>query len=232
MYRLKKVVECTILQRINRFVVEVLINNEAVKAHITNTGRLQELLIRGRKGYCISINGRKLRYRLIAIEERSAAALIDTRLQEKFFEYLVENRVLKWLKGCRIVRRNPMIKTSIIDYLLECRNRYIPLEVKSAVLRVEEKYAGYPDCPTEGGRKQIRDLVNHVEDGGEAYLVFIAGLPDIIGFKPYRLGDPIVADLIKEAYEKGVYLKALNLYYKPREKTIYLEKQEIPVILD
>ena len=45
-FRLKNVYGCTIIERINRFVVEVKLDDTRyVKAHINNTGGLQILLL-------------------------------------------------------------------------------------------------------------------------------------------------------------------------------------------
>jgi hypothetical protein len=45
--------ECRILRRINRFVVEVQVRGRAYRAHITNTGRLEQFLISGKIAYCL-----------------------------------------------------------------------------------------------------------------------------------------------------------------------------------
>ncbi len=227
----KEVFECIILKRINRFTVEVLLNNNVVKTHITNTGRLEELLVRGKKGYCFKINAPKLKYRLFAIADHNYGALIDTRLQEQVFEHLVSTNNIKWLNNCVLIQRNPRINNVVIDYKFKCEIHEVYVEVKSAVLRINKVYAGYPDCPTLRGREQIKKLIEIVEEGGKTYIVFIAGLPNIKGFTPYDEGDPLVAKLIREAHEKGVVLKAINMYYNPREKEIIIKDPDLPIIL-
>ena len=107
---------------------------------------------------------RKTDYRLFSIRENALGAIIDTQLQMKNFERALEARFIPWLRGCRILRRNPRLGRSLIDYLLECDGEPVYVEVKSAVLR-KEKYAMYPDCPSSRGRRQIRGLTNHVEKG-------------------------------------------------------------------
>ena len=47
------IVECTFIKRLNRFVGLIEINGEVKKALITNTGRLEEFMMKGRKGFCI-----------------------------------------------------------------------------------------------------------------------------------------------------------------------------------
>ena len=153
-------------------------------------------------------------------------------MQEKFFEYLVDNGYLSWLRGCEIVGRNPRLDTEVIDYLIKCSDAVYFVELKSAVLRVNNVYAGYPDCPTLRGRRQLKALMDHVENGGRAYVVFVAGLPAVKAFKPYDEGDPVVADYIRKAYLKGVVLKSLNIYYRPSYNDIFLENPDLPIDLD
>jgi len=226
------VFECRILERVNRFTVKVLINGIEKYAHITNTGRLREFLVSGKRGFCHKICGTKLDYRLFAVEDGALAAVIDTVLQQKVFEYLVASNQISWLRGCRIVKRNPKLQSEVVDYALACNNELLYAELKSAVLRVNGVYAGYPDCPTIRGRRQIVALIEHVKQGGKALLIFIAGLPGVTAFKPYSGGDFIVARLIREASQHGVVLKAIALYYDPAYKRIAVYNTDLPVNLD
>lgn len=227
----EKVIECIILERINRFTVKVLINNIVENAHINNTGRLSELLINGRKGYCVEINGSKLRYRVFAISDDEYSALIDTLMQERAFIHAVHSNYIPWLKNCSVSKRNYRIGNSIIDYFFKCSDRNVLIETKSAVLRLDGYYAGYPDCPSIRGRKQIENLIRYIEKNGFAYLVFIAGLPRIKGFKPNDDADPVLGKLIREAYSRGVYIKAVNIYYRPLRKDVVLVNPDLDIYL-
>jgi len=42
--------ECRIVSRLNRFVVEIKVDGVKRRAHINNTGRLKELLVKGKRG--------------------------------------------------------------------------------------------------------------------------------------------------------------------------------------
>ena len=85
--RIEQARECRILERLNRFVVKVEIEGQTYKAHINNTGRLSEFMIKGRKAFCFP--GKNLimtDVKLFAVGERDLGALIDTQLQMKAFE--------------------------------------------------------------------------------------------------------------------------------------------------
>ena len=43
-------IDCEIIERINRFTVEVKVKGKVGRAFITNTGRLKDLIYRGRGG--------------------------------------------------------------------------------------------------------------------------------------------------------------------------------------
>jgi sugar fermentation stimulation protein A len=223
--------ECRILRRINRFVVDVEVEGWAYRAHITNTGRLEQFLNQGRVAYCLpKENPGKTDFLLLAIQDGDAAALIDTRLQMQAFERVVGMGLIPWLKGWRIIKRNARLGTSLIDYLLESNGKAIYLEVKSAVLR-DGKYAMYPDCPSLRGQKHVRELADHVKHGGEAIILFIAALPDVTAFKPCRTGDPTLCKLLAKAKRAGVRLKAVQMIYEPADGTIRLINGDLRVEL-
>ncbi len=230
--RIEQARECRILERLNRFVVEIEIESQTYRAHINNTGRLSEFMIKGREAFCYpSKNLIKTDVKLFAVGERGLGALIDTQLQMKAFEKALSTHLIPWLKECRLIKRNAKLGTSLIDYLLECRSQEVFLEVKSAVLR-EDRYAMYPDCPSERGQKHIKEITEHVRLGGEAFILFMAALPQAKAFKPHREADPLLSELLEEAVRVGVRVKAIGLYYDPKDSGIYLYNPDLEVKLE
>ncbi len=229
--RIEGVRECTVISRINKFVVKVKIDNDTSKAYLNNTGRLLDYIARDRIGYCIRVHGRKLNYRLIAVGDHELGAILDTQLQEKSFEYAVSRNYIPWLIGCHVLRRNIRLGSSIIDYLLECNSNSILLEIKSAVLRKNKYIALYPDCPSLRGRKQVKSLITHVLGGGKAILLFIAVMPYVKAFTINREVDNILYELVVNAVKLGVKLRALSIYYDPKDNTVYLDNPELDVII-
>lgn len=222
-------VECTIVQRINRFVVEVEIRGELYRTSINNTGRLEQFLITGKGAFCIRHQKPgKTDFRLFAIEDGEQAAIIDTRLQMQAFEKALESQAIPWLEGFRMVKRDEKLGNSRIDYLLEGNGEQLYLEVKSAVLR-DGRYAMYPDCPTARGRKHIRGLTDHVCVGGKATILFLAALPEVSSFKPYRDGDSELCDLLIMASKAGVEVRSIGMAYHPEDSAIHLYNADVPV---
>lgn len=203
-----------ILKRVNRFVVKAELEGETILCHNTNTGRLHDYLVPGKEGLAIPIKGGKLRYRLVGVLDGDGYSLIDTYSQTLVFERLIQMDAIPWLSGCRVASRHAKILNSRLDYLLRCGGENIYLEVKSAVLRNGEA-ASYPDCPTERGRRHIRDLIKLFESGHKVMLVFLAALPEVKCFIPYREGDEVIYHLIFRAYELGIPIKSLAFYLLP-----------------
>jgi sugar fermentation stimulation protein A len=227
----KNAIDCTIAERLNRFVVRVEIAGEQHSMHINNTGRLEEFMIKGRKAFCFrtEVEG-KTDGRLFAVEERGLGALIDTQLQMRAFERMVEEGRIPWLKDCSIQKRNPRLGSSVLDYQLRGRKENILLEVKSAVLR-EGKFATYPDCPTTRGQRHVQELTEYSKKGGSAHIVFMAGLPEVTAFKPYWKGDPLLCEYLLNAETQGVSIRAIGLFFDPRDKSIHLIDPDLPVVL-
>lgn len=223
--------ECRIIERLNKFVVTVEIKGNYHHAYINNTGRLSELLVKGRKAFCLGTHDQgKIDFRLFAIEESELGALIDTHLQMKVFERSLERNLIPWLEGCRILKRNATLGASRIDYLLECHRKAVYLEVKSAVLR-DGEYAMYPDCPSERGRKHLKELSRYMKEGGEGILLFIAALPQVKVFKPNKRADEKLYEALEEAYSSGVEIRAVGLYYNPQDAFVYLFNPDLEISL-
>ena len=230
--KLENLEACRIVRRLNRFVVEIKTKGGTYDlASINNTGRLQEFLVYGKTGYCLKRERPgKTGYRLVAIEDAGAGALIDTNLQMKSFEVALEKGYIPWLKGYRIVKRNPRINKSMLDYLLIKDGREIYLEIKSAVLR-KGNMASYPDCPSERGRRHIRELIEIAGERG-AMILFISGLRGVKGFIPNDDADPEIGVLLRKAEAENVKIKALSLFLDFASGYINLENPDLDVFLD
>ena len=227
------IVPCTFIERLNRFVALVEVNGETRKALVTNTGRLKEFMIPGRRAFCLPKSGGKTDFVLLAFEDLGGkGAVIDTRTQAKAFERVVELNTIPWLRDCRIKRKEVTVGKSRLDYLFECPDGEVYAEMKSAVLRGGERgeYAMYPDCPSARGRKHIRELIELRKAGKGAMIFFIGAMPGVEKFRPYERGDPVIAKLLREALKTGVEIRALSISMIPDGRVI-LEKPSLAVEL-
>ncbi len=222
---------CTVIRRVNRFVVEARVGSRIERVYNTNTGRLEELLVEGKTAWCTPRRSKgRTSYELVAVECCGAGALVNTRLQEEAFATLVELGAAWWARGCRVAGRAPRLGDARLDYILDCEGRSVYVELKSAVLAGPAGEALYPDCPTERGRRHARLLASLAREGRSTLLVFIAGFPGARVFQPYARGDPEYPEALLEALRAGVEVRAVGLHYNPLDSTIHLYNPELPVI--
>ncbi len=222
-------VECRIEKRLNRFVVEVRYHGRKKLAHINNTGRLTDLIVRGRTAACLPTQG-KTDYRLFAVKDHVGWAMIDTQFQMRAFEKAAEGNDIPWLQRWRLVKRNPRLGESVLDYLFtdEEGTDKLYLETKSAVLR-NRTDAMYPDCPTVRGQRHIRTLTEYARQGGKAAICFITALEGVTAFRPSIEGDPVVATLLDEAVPAQVQIRASSFCFDG--SGIRLVDADLPVII-
>ena len=229
-FKIKEYQTGTILQRINRFVVLVQSKGSTYPLHINNTGRLNEFMVSGKQVFFFPTKNTDKTYgRLFAIEEKNLGAVIDTQIQMKIFENLLFENKIPWLKDYTMSRRNARLGESLIDYLLISVNDEVYLEIKSAVLR-DDKFAMYPDCPSIRGQKHIHELTQFVKSGRTAYLVFMAALPEISGFKPNQQTDPLLFELLLEAQNRQVRIKSIAFYFNPADGFFHVYNLDLPVV--
>lgn len=225
-------VECIIQERKSRFTVEVLLDNKPSPVYLNNTGRLTNILVKGRKGYCIPNKTGKLKYRLIAVEKNQYAYLVDTSLQEKAFVEAVKQGHIPWLENCILVKRNYKLNGEVVDYAFNCSGRLVLVELKSAVMELPGGLAGYPDAPTQRGWRQLSALAKYVESGGSGIVVFIAGVPFSTGFKLYCSVDREIKKYIDRAISAGVVFRSVNIFYNPDSNSIILGNSDLPIDLN
>ncbi|WP_297487696.1 DNA/RNA nuclease SfsA [Thermococcus sp.] len=226
-----KTLPCTFIERFNRFVALVDVNGEIKRALITNTGRLEEFMIPGRRAFCLPKTGGKTDFVLVAFEDLGGkGAVIDTRTQAKAFERAVELGLVPWLSGCRIKRKEVTVGKSRLDYLFDCPGGEVYAEMKSAVLRGGKRgeYAMYPDCPSTRGQKHIRELISLRKAGRRAMIFFIGAMPGVEKFRAYERGDPEIVRLLMEARKAGVEIHALSISLLPGGEVV-VEKPELEI---
>lgn len=227
--KISSVIPCKTIKRVSRFVIKVKVKNKIILASLNNTGRLEEFLAKNKIGYLLPLkNTKKTKYRLSFVEEdKNSAVIIDTNLQMKCFEIVLEKKLISWLKGAKILKRNYRLVDSLIDYLIRFKNKKYYLEIKSAVMK-ENNFAMYPDCPSLRGQKHIKELINHPKN---SIILFIAGMKNIKAFKPNKNADEKIYELLKIAKNKGVKIKAIQFYLDLKTKNIILKDDDLEVSL-
>ena len=217
---LGELVEGEFVERVNRFVCRVKVREKETTALLRNTGRLRELLVRGRKVFLREKASGKHRFELLLVEaDNKTLVCVDSHLPPRLFaEYLRRNaRPYK----AEVFRFEPKIGGSRFDLLIDGR---LLVETKSVNL-VRDSVALFPDAPTERGRRHILELIE-LFPAYEPALIFVIQRPDAELFSPNWETDPEFSEALKRFRDLGFTVKAFLCEVSPRE--IYI-KGEVPV---
>lgn len=214
----KKTVIGEFVDRPNRFIANVKIDNHIETVHVKNTGRCKELLYPGVEIVLEESDNpdRKTKYDLISVYKKNLGWInIDSQVPNAL--------VNEWLKnGNSIFDNITYIKPecvygkSRVDFYLECGSRRIFIEVKGCTL--EHDGIGYfPDAPTERGSKHLQELAGAVKEGYESYIAFVIAMPGVSQVYPNRDIHPAFADEYEKALAAGVKVLMLECDVKPDE---------------
>lgn len=221
--------------RPNRFIAEVVIGGEIVRAHVKNTGRCRELLLPGATVYLEDFSdrmgSRKLRYSLIGVEKKGRMINMDSQAPNKVCEEALLSGKLR-LSGMgelKEIKREKTYGNSRFDFYVEDEDGQKGwLEVKGVTLE-EENLAKFPDAPTERGVKHVEELMRACEEGYRSYVLFVIQMEEISAFSPNDLTHRAFGDALRRAKKKGVSILAYDC--EVTENTLNI-KSDVPVKLD
>ena len=201
------IVRGTFISRPNRFIAQVEIDGIVHTCHVKNTGRCKELLVKGAKVILQESTNpeRKTKYDLISVYKGDRLVNMDSQAPNKIFgEYIP-----KLFKNVTLVRPETVYGSSRFDFYIEADGKRIFAEVKGVTLEFDNE-AMFPDAPTERGVKHINELCRAVEEGYEAYVVFIVQMDGIKSFSPNDNTHPQFGDALRQAKTAGVNIIALD----------------------
>ncbi|MBR2353044.1 MAG: DNA/RNA nuclease SfsA [Clostridia bacterium] len=223
--RYEKVLEAKFIERPNRFVARVMLDGEEVVCHVKNTGRCRELLVPGCTVYLEDCRGRgrKTDFDLIAVLKGDWMINMDSQAPNK----AVGEYIRTLFPNATLVRPETRFGNSRFDFYVETPERKIFMEVKGVTLE-ENREALFPDAPTERGVKHIRELIACLDEGYEAYILFVVQMEGILCLRPNDRMHPAFGDALREAAKEGVRVLAVECRVTP--DTMELTKQ-LPVEL-
>ena len=197
------------LRRLNRFLAEVEIDGKIERCHVKNTGRLRELLVPGANVLCEVHDdlARKTRYSMTMVWSDETLVSIDSQAPNAAAFRFVEGGGLGFVPD--ILRREVRRGDSRFDLYYEAAGRRGFVEVKGVTL-LQEGVARFPDAPTERGAKHLRGLLQAVEEGYEAFVLFVIQREDARAFAPNEASDPNFCAVLREAAAGGVRVLAVR----------------------
>lgn len=195
--------------RPNRFIAYVEMDGEVKTCHVKNTGRCKELLIPGVTVYLEEQDNpkRKTKYDLIGVQKGNRLINMDSQAPNKVvYEWIMSGGLFPDIK---LIKTEKTYGNSRFDLYVETENKQIYIEVKGVTLE-EDGIVRFPDAPTERGVKHVRELIACVEEGYEAYIIFVIQMKDVTYFEPNNVTHPAFGEALKEAEEKGVHILAMD----------------------
>jgi sugar fermentation stimulation protein A len=207
----KNIKQAKFINRPNRFIANIEIDGEIEVCHVKNTGRCKELLIPNATVFVQEFNSskRKTKYDLISVYKGRRLVNIDSQAPNKVFhQWAMESN---FFKDINFIKGEAKYKNSRFDFYIETARSKIFTEVKGVTLE-ENGVALFPDAPTERGVKHINELISSLDDGYEAWIVFIIQMKDILYFTPNVKTHEAFGKALEKAQICGVNVIALDSY--------------------
>ena len=199
-----------LIERENRFVAQVQLAEKQVKTYVPNPGRMEELMVPGTEVYVYHVaqKDRKTEYNLALVNYQDHLVSINSQLPNQLILKALEKQELSPYEDYTEIKAEHSFGNSRLDFYLPGAEEVL-IEVKSVTL-VEEKIAKFPDAPTKRGRRHLGELIEAVNQGYRAGVVFVIQRDDAQQFEPHQRIDLKFAEKLKEAQEAGVEIYAWN----------------------
>jgi len=242
-----------LIKRYKRFLADVSSNGDEFTVHCPNTGSMKGCATPGSKVWFWNSKNPKRKYlhtwemleneqgHLIGINTHRANALVREAIENNIFPSIPFDQTNDLLKSEVAYGK----EKSRIDLLLTQKNLLeeselqvskksrIWIEVKNTTLLDsinEEDTEGYfPDAVTSRGTKHLRELIQQVNNGDRAVLIFCVQHTGIKSVRAASHIDPLYAQTLQQAVEAGVEVIATKTYLSEEEIKIV---GEIPFLLD
>ena len=206
-----KIEKAHFIERPNRFIAYVETEKGREMCHVKNTGRCKELLQPGAVVYVQRNDNpaRKTKLDLIGVRKNQYLINMDSQAPNA--------AVKEWLQKGQLFSENAKIYPekkygeSRFDFYIEDGERRAFMEVKGVTLE-EDGICRFPDAPTERGVKHIRELVKSMEDGYEAYILFVIQMSPVKYLEPNDKTHQAFGDALREAHLAGVRVMARDCF--------------------
>ena len=196
----REIVEGAFIDRPNRFIAHVDVNDTVETVHVKNTGRCRELLVPGAAVRLeVSDNPkRKTKYDLVMVHKQGLGWVnMDSQAPNKV--------VAEWLAtgDYDLVKSEYTYGKSRIDFYMEKNGEKYLLEVKGCTLEVDG--IGYfPDAPTERGVKHLHELEQAQQAGYRCAVAFVVQMEGVTEVRPNISIQPEFGTALAEAKAAGV----------------------------
>jgi sugar fermentation stimulation protein A len=199
------------LERPNRFIARVLIDNIPETVHVKNTGRCRELLTPGARVILEDAGhpGRKTRYSLIAVYKGEILINMDSQAPNRVVYEALQQGLLPGFDDLARVSKEVTYGNSRFDLYYETETAKGFIEVKGVTLE-HNGTALFPDAPTGRGAKHLLELSEAVRAGYKNYIFFLIQMKGPTMFRSNGAMDPGFAAALRLALDNGVGVLAYD----------------------
>lgn len=229
-------VEGTLLKRYKRFFADVEFIDPATNKqrsltiHVPNTGSLKSVLAKPAQAQkCwFTLNedpARKLKGTLQAVQTLDGVWVgVNTSNPNKIVQEAAEQSIAsgqaffkhweqhKFYKSEYKISKETRLDGVFYKNADDLENRKSKLhyiEIKNTTLMTEVdgiKHAQFPDAVTERGQKHLQELMDLIDAGHQAELIFTVQRSDVKFFSVAKEIDPVYAKLFEKAVKKGLII--------------------------
>lgn len=197
-------------KRINRFVVECVMDGQKEIAYLPNPGRLYELLLPGMELYLKRNSSHSsFKYRVFGINKDGIKVLVDTHHTNHVARELIVRGYIDSFRGYKILQEEVKYDDSRFDFLLGNGSKKILLEVKSCTL-FGDKTAMFPDAISERAKRHILTLSKINDRGTNGAILFVINSALVKYFLPEYHTDPEFSDTLYFLKDK-IIIKAVKI---------------------
>jgi sugar fermentation stimulation protein A len=208
----------TLIKRYKRFLADVeLDDGTLITAHCPNTGRMTTC---AEPGWRVALSDsqnpqRKYRFTWELVHNGQCWICVHTgRANQMAFEAVSQN-IIPAFAGYTEVLREQTFGNSRFDLLLRKGDALCYIEVKNVTLRADDGCYAFPDAVTERGRKHLNELVDVVNAGHRAAMLYVIPRSDGTAFRAAREIDPQYADALEAAEVAGVEIHVWHARVAP-----------------
>jgi len=204
-----KITKGIFLERPNRFLALVKVDEEVLPSYLPDPGRMLELLAPETEVilHKVSEGNRKTKYDLIGVFHKKQTVSVDSRVSNKLVFEALKNKDIDEFSAYTLIKPEFSYGHARFDFLLTNEYERCLLEVKSCTL-VKNGLAMFPDAPTKRGRRHLKELIKAKEEGYKTCILFNVQRTDAQVFTPNDEIDPKFGKTLREAALKGVEVYA------------------------
>jgi sugar fermentation stimulation protein A len=204
----KPLIEAKLIKRYKRFLADVrLADGKPVTAHCPNSGSMKTCQEPGWKVLLSESDkpGRRYRYTWEMTHNGKCWIGVNTMIPNIIAaEAIGEGRIPELAGYPELKREVKYGQNSRIDLLLRNGSHLCYVEVKNVTLVESDGSYQFPDAVTERGQKHLRELVNEINNGHRAVMLYVIQRDDGTIFRPAEKIDADYTKALREAHRKGV----------------------------